>query len=111
METLQTEKEGEWKALPINEEITKTHSLVAPQYGDKILVYGGDYEAQKYSYLLDEDGLLLLNLSHDELIPGVTCLASFIVQEGKIFAVGWNKEKGSQKWSLRVFEGKKWSLL
>lgn len=41
IESIQSNKEEGWKALPLNESIAKTYSLAAAEYRNEILVFGG----------------------------------------------------------------------
>ena len=88
IESIQLAWEGEWKTLPLNGKIAKTYHLAAVPYLSRVMLFGGASHASYNMYKLDEEGNLLEDLSGDPLIPGAMCQGSFVVEEGKLYAMG-----------------------
>ena len=76
---------------------------------NKIVLFGGS--SSYITLILSQEGELEQDLSQDPLIPGYMCQGSHSVEEeGKIYALGWNQLNNKRQWSMRVFDGRKWSL-
>ena len=103
-------KEGEWQVLPLNENIAKTCDLAAVALSGKILLFGGSSNASYNMYLLSEEGALLEDLSGIPNIPGYMCTGPVVVQEGKIYVVGW-RDEWNPTYRAMAFDGLKWAFL
>ena len=79
IESLETHKDREWRTLPLNDQMAKTYDLAATQYGNKIVLFGGDNHATFNTYIYSEEGELERDLSEDPLIPGRMCRGSHSV--------------------------------
>ena len=109
VESLQTDSQDNWKILSMNNKIAKCFHLAAASFEGRIVVFGGRSYATKHTYIFDEEGELIEDLSSDdELIPEKRSCGWFVVRDGKIFAGGDTTE-----WScaLKSFDGVKWSLV
>ena len=76
----------------------------------KVVVFGGSTQASYNTYVLSRESKLEEDLSDDPLIPGYMCKVSYGVKGGKIYVVS-NKMVGNWDWSMRVFDGSKWSRI
>ena len=65
---------------------------------------------EKYKmYILSEEGELEQDLSKDPLIPAKMIAGTSIVHKEKIIAFGVSFTVEGPKWSVKSFNGKKWS--
>ena len=101
--------QSEWCVLPLQEKLEKNYDMVAVPYLDKILLFGGRDNTSYNMYSFNQDGCLLHDLSHLAYIPGNMCNGSVVVQDGKLFTVGFRKEWG--EWRAQVFDGFQWTWL
>ena len=62
-------------------------------------------------YVLEEEGELGSDLSSDPNVPGTMGFGSYLVEKGKIVAVGGKGVDDEFKVELEVFEDKKWSFV
>lgn len=59
IESLETEKDGKWKDIPLGGRIDRATNLAAAAYLEKIIVFGGSVQTRKRSLLiLSEEGKL-----------------------------------------------------
>ena len=108
IESLEIEKETQWKTLTLNYQIAQTYHFAGVEFKNKIVVFGGHSYTSSYSaFIFSKEGELEQDLSQDSLTPEDMCQGSFTVQGGKIYAVGFSEV--SSEWAMRVFDGKKWS--
>ena len=63
IESYELKKEGEWKTLPINDNIPQSYSLAAAMYENKVIVFGGSPNISFSTYILTEEGELEQDLS------------------------------------------------
>ena len=67
-------------------------------------MFGGYYEGVMFE--VTEEGELVENLSDDQLIPMAMTYRSAAVERGNVFAVAY-----AEKWEVRVFQKRKWTVL
>ena len=66
IESLQPD--SEWTTLPLNHQIAKAYFLVGAEYGNKIVLFGGNSE-DSYTQILSEEGEFEQDLSIGLIIP------------------------------------------
>ena len=112
IEALETESDEWWRILPVDERMAKTYHLGAALFKeDEIVLFGGHQGTSFNMYLLDEEGQIIQDMSKDPLIPGWMCQDTFVVEEGRIFAVGFKNGWFHSKWHVQAFDGIKWTKL
>ena len=106
VECLQIVRGIKWKTLPLLEKIPMDYDLAAVSFGGEIVVFGGGIAPFTSTYVIDEEGQLIKNLSNFTLTAGKMCCGSTLVQKGRIYAVGMDSH-----WErcLMSFNSSKWS--
>ena len=109
IETIQIDCEAKWKTLAFeNTKVLLTNSLRGVSLFNSIVLFGGECTGPLTTLILSEEGELLRDLSDDPLIPGAPI--TFEVLKGSLYSVGFNFFKHKWRYSVRKFNGKKWSL-